>query len=99
MAAEEDLRLGNYGEYRELKRWVKVTQETHWTWRNRTSKSTNKIVVRMVARKPKDPKWNDYYFPVTIKVPMFYEHSTTLEAEVPPLSAGRVALEMLKDQG
>jgi len=93
MAESEGLEE-HYGEYKEVKRYIKVTRETRWgkNWQHKEV-----LAIRMVQRKPKNPTWNDMYFPVTIRIPMFYEHSST-EITVPPRPAGRVALDLLKGE-
>lgn len=91
----------HYGEFREEKRWIKVTRETRWRTKNgrTTWEPYEALSIRMVKNKPKDPAWNDLYFPIVIKIPMFYEHQTTTEIEVPPRPAGRVALDLLNPKG
>ena len=92
--------MSEHQEYRELKRWIKVGRTTRWVSKRGYGYQTKEYLdTRMVSKlPPKDKRaWNDYYFPVTLKVPMFYEHEG-MEVTVPPLPEGEVALELLKEE-
>lgn len=87
----------HYGEYRKEKRWIKVTRETRY--RKGSWQPYEVLAVRLIKKKPKNPTWNDMYFPISLKIPMFYEHQTTTEIEVPPRPIGRAALDLLNPKG
>lgn len=87
-----------YGEFQEIKRYVVVSRQDQ-TWRygySNGNPATPKV--KILKAIPSKRAWNDFYFPITIKIPMFFEGDTPIEVEVPPLHEGDAIAAALQEE-